>query len=229
MNFHIVCLARAEPPALLRAAQAARAALPALRQVQVQRVLRHIPTDSVTPDQAQQEIVPRAGGVQAVLACEFADESSRAEAMASAVWSTFMAAVRDAGEPLFAFHTFANVPIPPVRGAAQGGFRRWMLLRRAGSTREAFRADWFGRHADLVKRLPHVEGYLQHLVTGRYGARGRPLDYAGAQVDGIAELCFADEAAMQAAYASDARLPLRDDGRTLLGGIATLLVHGEAA
>jgi len=140
-----------------------------------------------------------------------------------------MAAVRVAAEPLFAFHTFANVPIAPVRGAVEGGFRRWMLLRRAGPTRESFRADWFGRHADLVKHLPQVDGYVQHLVTGRYGSRGRPLDYDAAQVDGIAELCFADEAAMQASYASDARLPLRDDGRALLGGIATLLVHGEAA
>lgn len=229
MNFHIVCLARAEPSALLRAALAARAALPALRQVQVQRVLRHIPTDSVTPDQAQQEIVPRAGEIQAVLACAFADEDSRAQALASPAWSEFMAAVRVAAEPLFAFHTFANVPIAPVRGAVEGGFRRWMLLRRAGPTRESFRNDWFGRHADLVKHLPQVDGYVQHLVTGRYGSRGRPLDYDAAQVDGIAELCFADEAAMQASYASDARLPLRDDGRALLGGIATLLVHGEAA
>jgi len=229
MNFHIVCLARAEPSALLRAALAARAALPALRQVQVQRVLRHIPTDSVTPDQAQQDIVPRAGEIQAVLACAFADEDSRAQALASPAWSEFMAAVRVAAEPLFAFHTFANVPIAPVRGAVEGGFRRWMLLRRAGPTRESFRADWFGRHADLVKHLPQVDGYVQHLVTGRYGSRGRPLDYDAAQVDGIAELCFADEAAMQASYASDARLPLRDDGRALLGGIATLLVHGEAA
>jgi hypothetical protein len=228
MNFHIVCLGRAEPPALLRAGQGARAALPALRQVQVQRVLRHIPTDSVAPDQARQEIVPRAGEVQAVLACEFADEGARAEAMAMPAWSGFMDAVRAAGEPLLSFHTFANVPITPVRGAAEGGFRRWMLLRRAGPTREDFRDAWFGRHADLVKRLPQVDGYLQHLVTGRYDGRGRPLDYAGAQVDGIAELCFADEAAMQASYASEARIPLRDDGRELLGGIATLLVHGEA-
>lgn len=229
MNFHIVCLARAEPAALLRAARAARGAVPALRQVQVQRVLRHIPTDSVTPDQAQQEIVPRAGEIEAVLACGFDDEDSRTQALASPAWTDFMAAVRAAGEPLFAFHTFANVPIEPVRGAVQGGFRRWMLLRRAGATREAFRGDWFGRHADLVKHLPLVDGYVQHLVTGRYDARGRPLDYGAAQVDGIAELCFADEATMQQSYASDARLPLRDDGRTLLAGIATVLVHGEAA
>ena len=32
---------------------------------------------------------------------------------------------------------------------------------------------------------------------------------------------------MNSSYASDARLPLRDDGRELLGRITTLLVQGE--
>ncbi len=33
---------------------------------------------------------------------------------------------------------------------------------------------------------------------------------------------------MNATYTSEARLPLRDDGRALLGRITTLLVQGEA-
>jgi len=213
----------------MRAARDARAALPQLRQVQVQRVLRHIPTDSVSPDQARAEIAPGAGAIGAVVACDFGSDPARMQAQAAPAWAGFLHAARAAGEPLFAFDAFTNVPIPPAGGAVRGGFRRWMLLRRAAPTQAAFRDAWFGRHADLVRHLPRVDGYLQHLVTSRHGADGRPAGDESLPVDGIAELCYEDEAAMLASYASPARLPLRDDGRALLGGIATLLLQGEAA
>jgi hypothetical protein len=43
-------------------------------------------------------------------------------------------------------------------------------------------------------------------------------------IDGIAEVCFADEAAMDTSYAADARLPLKNDGRELNARVGTLLV-----
>jgi uncharacterized protein involved in copper resistance len=79
-----------------------------------------------------------------------------------------------------------------------------------------------------VKELPQVDGYLQNLVSARYDAQEKPTDYAALPIDGVAQLCFADEAAMDASYTSPARLPLRDDGRELLGKITTLLVQSEA-
>ena len=219
MLTHILCLAGDD---------AVRAALPRLpdAQVHIYRVLRHIPTDSVTEEQASRPIAPGAERIRAIVEFSFADASARAEALAGAPWHAFAAALDASGERLFAFDALSNVPVPPVRGAAGGGFRRWMLLRRAAERSGDFRDAWFGRHADLVKRLPRVDGYVQNLVTARYGPDGQPTGEQDLAIDGIAELCFADEAAMLEAYASDARLPLRDDGRALLAGNVTLLVHG---
>lgn len=222
MSTHILCLA---------GDTAVRAVAPRLpnAQVHIYSVLRHIPTDSVTEEQARRPLVPDAERIHTILEFGFPDASAQAEAQAGAQWRAFAAAVGESGERLCAFDVFSNVPVAPVRGAVDGGFRRWMLLRRAVASPEAFRDAWFGRHADLVKQLPRVDGYVQSLVTARFGAAGYPAEYESLRVDGIAELCFADESAMQEAYASDARLPLRDDGRGLLAGNVTLLVQGTRA
>ncbi|MDR6535069.1 EthD domain-containing protein [Variovorax soli] len=222
MSTHILCLA---------GDAAVRAALPRLpnAQAHVYRVLRHIPTDSVTDDLARRPIVPEPERIHTIVEFSFTDAAVQAQAQAGAPWRAFTAAVEEAGERLYAFDAFSNVPIAPAKGAAEGGFRRWMLLRRAAASPAAFRDAWFGRHADLVKQLPRVDGYVQNLVTARLGADGQPAEYESLRVDGIAELCFADESAMLEAYAADARLPLRDDGRALLAGIVTLLVQGSRA
>ncbi|MEJ8812990.1 EthD domain-containing protein [Variovorax ureilyticus] len=222
MSTHILCLA---------GDAAVRAALPRLpdARVHLYRVLRHIPTDSVTEDQARRPIVPDAERIHTIVECSFADPAAQAQVQAGAQWRAFTAAVEESGERLYAFDAYSNVPIAPVHGAVDGGFRRWMLLRRAAAGPEVFRDAWFGRHADLVKQLPRVDGYVQNLVTARFGADGQPADCDSLRVDGIAELCFADERAMLEAYSADARLPLRDDGRALLAGIVTLLVQGGRA
>jgi len=222
MSTHIVCLA---------GDAAVRAALPRLpnTQVHIYRVLRHIPTDSVTEDQARRPIVPGAERIRTIVEFSFPDAEGQAQAQAGAEWRAFAAAVDESGERLCAFDALSNIPIAPVRGAAEGGFRRWMLLRRAAASPAAFRDAWFGRHADLVKQLPRVDGYVQNLVTARFGPDGQNAGHESLGVDGIAELCFADEDAMLEAYSTDARLPLRDDGRALLAGIVTLLVQGTRA
>ncbi|MDA7418984.1 EthD domain-containing protein [Xenophilus arseniciresistens] len=223
MQAHLLCLS---------GDAAVRAALPKYSPelpVHLYQVLRHIPTDSVSAEQAQRPIVPGAEGIAWIVEIGFADAPAQARVLAQPAWRDFEAALGASGERLFAFDTAPNLPIVPKGAAAAGGFRRWMLLERAAATPAAFKEGWFGRHADLVKQLPGVDGYVQHLVSESFGADGRPLGRPAICVDGIAELCFADEAAMQASYASDARLPLRDDGRALLGGIVTLLVQGRPA
>lgn len=230
MHVQSFCLAGDDPlrlqKTLLALADHARNQLPQLQRVLVFRVLRNIPTDSVTADQALREILPRTDEIKAIVECSFVDEASRSEARASDAWSDWCDSLRNEGEVLYAFDSFENVPIKPIAGALNGGFRRWMPLKRAAASPDTFRDGWFGRHADLVQHLPHVQGYIQQLVDSRFEGDGSPSWYERLPVDGIAQLCFANEEKMRAAYSSDARLPLRDDGRTLLAGIATLLVHG---
>lgn len=199
-----------------------------LREVQCLRVLRHIPTDSLNDQKSHNGVVPEADGLALVLEFYFDSEAAARAVAASPAWQAFRADVGAAAPVLFALDTQPNIPIAPAGAARDGGFRRWMLLARKAATPEQFRDAWFGRHADLVKQLPHVDGYLQNLVVAREDGSGAAADYARLPIDGIAELCFADEAAMNASYASGARLPLRDDGRDLLGRITTVLVQGEA-
>ena len=214
MLIRTICLAAA--PALPLPALAAARAIPGFRQAQLLRAVRHIPSDSVNNSAAAQA-APGAERIQAVVELYF-DDGGSAPATAGQDW----------GAPvLFSFDSRPNIPVEPRGPAAQGGFRRWMLLTRKAATPDQFRAAWFGRHAELLKAMPHVDGYLQNLVTRRYDAQGREVDHATLPVDGIAEICYADEAAMTASYTSEARLPLRDDGRALLERITTILVQGE--
>lgn len=221
--------ARAAGVLLRTAAQALLGSTPGLRQVQCLRALRHIPTDSVDNKGSHSGVTAEADAIDSVLELYFDDAAAARACMAQLSWSVFLEQVRAAAPVLFSLDTVPNIPIAPRGAAAAGGFRRWMLLARKAATQEQFRDAWFGRHADLVKQLPRVDGYLQNLVVTRYDASGREVGYDAMPIDGVAELCFADEAAMNACYASDARLPLRDDGRELLGRINTLLVQGEAS
>jgi hypothetical protein len=190
------------------------------REVHVHRVLRRIPTDSIAAEQAHVPLAPGAHDIGAIVECSF-------ESDAHAQLPRALATLRGAGELLFGFEMLRNAPIAATPEAAAGGFRRWMLLRRAAAGHETFRQAWSGRHARLVRALPRVDGYFQDLVTSRFDARGEPLAYEALPVDGVAQLCYADEVAMTASYASDARAPLREDGRALHSGNVTYLVEGE--
>jgi hypothetical protein len=228
MLIRTICLAAPVDGAVHAAVTRLSGQVAGLRQVQGLAVLRHIPTDSVVDDgKSHRGVVPDADRIAAVLELYFDDAAAATQGTSGAAWAGFMEQLGAAAPVLFAFDTLANIPIAPRAAALRGGFRRWMLLARKASTQEQFRDAWFGRHASLVRELPHVDGYLQNLITKRHDPQGREVDYDALPVDGIAELCFADEAAMNAAYSSQARLALRDDGRDLLGRITTVLVHGD--
>jgi hypothetical protein len=188
-----------------------------LQQVQALRALRHIPSDSVNQGTGYTGVTAEADGIGCVLELYFDDARAAAAATASPAWTAFTEQVRAAAPVLFSFDSQPNIPVTPRGAAVQGGFRRWMLLARKAETQDAFRDAWFGRHASLLRAMPHVDGYLQNLVTRRFDAQGREVGYDTLPVDGIAEICYADEAAMNASYTSEARLPLRDDGRRPAG------------
>lgn len=70
----------------------------------------------------------------------------------------------------------------------------FVLQRRAGLTREQCLADWGGaRHTAIVKEIPGLIRYVQNHVRS---APGEPV------CDGIGELWFASDAAMDKALSS---------------------------
>lgn len=232
MLIKTLCLAASQPAsaaadALERIAAQALRELPGLQQAQVNRVVRHVPTDYIENDKPYGGVVAQADDIDVSMDLHFADAAAARRAVESPAWAALMEHMQGVARVLFALDSEPNVPVPLRNGAVDGGFRRWLLLTRRAATPEDFRDAWFGRHASLVRHLPLLDGYVQNLVTARYDAAGRPVAHESLPIDGIAEVCFADEAAMNTSYASDARLPLKDDGRELNARVSTILVQGR--
>lgn len=232
MSLKTLCLATLRPlpevtESVERAVRDHLLGLKSLRHIVLNQVVRHVPTDYIANDRPYGGVVAQADDIGAILDLHLASAAVGAELVASEAWQNFLLAIKPVARPLFSLDSEANIPVPLRAGSVHGGFRRWLLLTRKAATPEAFRQAWFVRHADLVKHLPRLDGYVQNLVSARYDADGKPVSYADMPIDGIAEVCYADEAAMVESYSSDARLPLRDDGAELNARVSTLLVDGR--
>lgn len=232
MSMKTVCLAALRPgpemnETVERAVREHLLDLPHVRQIVLNRVVRHVPTDYIANDRPYGGVAAEADEISAVLDLHLTSPEAGGQVVSSPAWRSFLLAIAPAARPLFSLDSEANVPVPLREASVQGGFRRWLLLTRKASTVEAFREAWFVRHANLVKHLPRLDGYVQNLVNARYNAQGEPVTYTDLPIDGIAEVCYADEAAMVESYASNARLPLRDDGAELNARVSTILVEGK--
>jgi uncharacterized protein (TIGR02118 family) len=71
-----------------------------------------------------------------------------------------------------------------------------LINRPAGTTAEAFREWWLGHHAPLAARLPGLRRYVISL--------SQPVAGGEAPYDGVAELWFDSQEAMESAFASPA-------------------------
>ena len=91
-----------------------------------------------------------------------------------------------------------------------------LLVRKDGLSHEDFVKHWREIHGPLAYDCPGVSRYTQTEVKSssiRHDVPG--LDVA--PVDGIAELWFEDQAALDRFNASPATRRLRDDGATFIG------------
>lgn len=93
--------------------------------------------------------------------------------------------------------------------------RMGLIRRRPDLSPEAFRRHWREVHGPLASRFPGLIAYHQNHIVDR---RQLGVDHArGAwDIDGISELWFESEAAMQAAVASPAYPPTRADEANFL-------------
>jgi len=91
-----------------------------------------------------------------------------------------------------------------------------LLVRKEGSSHEDFVKHWRDIHGPLALACPGVARYLQtEIKSSSFRTDGvGPLDVA---VDGIAELWFEDQAALDAFSASPATRRLREDGTKFIG------------
>jgi uncharacterized protein (TIGR02118 family) len=94
-----------------------------------------------------------------------------------------------------------------------------LLTRKAGLTHEQFMRHWVEIHAPLALKVPGIRRYVQtHLLE----ERKRPdIPSSDVEIDGIAEIWYDDQEAMQRAIASPEGKALYADGALFIGRVKT--------
>lgn len=102
--------------------------------------------------------------------------------------------------------------------------RMTIFPRRQDLTRAAFSAHWKGPHRAIALGMPGIDRYNQNHVIETWPVAGKGFD-----LDGIVELWFADQAAMERALASPAAAELPPDERNFMGAITICRIEEFAS
>ena len=98
-----------------------------------------------------------------------------------------------------------------------------LLTRKPELTHEQFMKHWVEIHAPLAHAVPGVRRYVQNHIRDE---RTRPdIPTTEVAVDGVAELWFDDQAALDAAARSPEMKALHDDGAKFIGRIRSYIIE----
>jgi uncharacterized protein (TIGR02118 family) len=98
-----------------------------------------------------------------------------------------------------------------------------LLTRKDGWTHEQFMKHWVEVHAPLAHAVPGLRRYVQnHIAAERTRA---DIPATAVEIDGIAELWFDDQAALDVASRSPEMKALHDDGALFIGRIKSYVVE----
>ena len=98
-----------------------------------------------------------------------------------------------------------------------------LLTRKSGATHEQFMKHWVEAHAPLAHKVPGLRRYVQNHIVGE--RRRADIEETAVEVDGIAELWFDDQAALEAASRTPEMKALHADGALFLGRIKSYTVE----
>ncbi len=117
MLIKTLCLAASQPAsaaadALERMAAQALRELPGLQQAQVNRVVRHVPTDYIENDRPYGGAVAQADDIDVSVDLHFADAAAARRAVESPAWAALMKDMQGVARVLFALDSEPNVPVP---------------------------------------------------------------------------------------------------------------------
>ena len=119
-----------------------------------------------------------------------------------------------------------NVVVPIAADAGPLVKRMSILTRRPEITAERFRDEWFGFHAEAVRKFPNLMGYTQNLVVDREGADlTSPASYEQVPIDGVVELWFRSVDDVRTAFSSPAAEVSQRHALDFIGTITTYLVE----
>ena len=98
-----------------------------------------------------------------------------------------------------------------------------LLTRKDGWTHEQFMKHWVEIHAPLALAVPGLRRYVQNHIAS---LRGRAdIAEIKVEIDGIAELWFDDQAALEAAARTPEMKALHADGAKFIGHIKSYVVE----
>jgi uncharacterized protein (TIGR02118 family) len=98
-----------------------------------------------------------------------------------------------------------------------------LLTRKSGWTHEQFMKHWLGTHAPLAHKVPGLRRYVQNHIQGE---RTRSdIEATPVEIDGIAELWFDDQAALETASRTPEMKALHADGALFIGRIKSYIVE----
>jgi uncharacterized protein (TIGR02118 family) len=101
-----------------------------------------------------------------------------------------------------------------------------LLTRKDGWTHEQFMKHWVEVHAPLARAVPGLRRYVQNHITGERTRADIPA--TDVEVDGVAELWFDGQAALEAAAATPEMKALHADGALFIGRIRSYVVVENA-
>ena len=98
-----------------------------------------------------------------------------------------------------------------------------LLTRKPGWTHEQFMKHWVEVHAPLALGIPGLRRYVQnHLMGERTRA---DIEATNVEIDGVAELWFDDQAALERAAQTPEMKALHADGAKFIGRIKSWVVE----
>jgi uncharacterized protein (TIGR02118 family) len=98
-----------------------------------------------------------------------------------------------------------------------------LLTRKSGWTHEQFMKHWVGTHAPLAHKVPGLRRYVQNHISGE---RTRAdIEATNVEIDGVAELWFDDQAALETASRTPEMKALHADGALFIGRIKSYVVE----
>ena len=98
-----------------------------------------------------------------------------------------------------------------------------LLTRKDGWTHEQFMTHWVETHAPLAHAVPGLRRYVQNHIKGERTRADIPA--TNVEIDGVAELWFDDQAAMEAAAKTPEMKALHADGALFIGRIKSYVVE----
>jgi uncharacterized protein (TIGR02118 family) len=98
-----------------------------------------------------------------------------------------------------------------------------LLTRKDGLSHDDFVKHWYEIHAPLAHAVPGVRRYVQSHILDE---RTRPdIPTSDVEIDGVAELWYDDQGAMERANATAEAKRLHEDGALFIGRIKSFVVE----